>query len=277
MVERAAEAFVPGHVTGFFSPHWADDPVRTGSIGAGLTLSDGVRVSVEPADHAAVEIDGESVEMEPVVDVIEAFEATPVVHVDTSIPIGTGFGVSGAIALGTALAMNERFEAARTENELVTIAHRAEVDAGTGLGDVVAQAHGGIPIRLEPGAPGHGHLDAIPTTTTLEYVVFDELDTATVIGGDTAAIEAAGRAALATLRADPTLPTFAEVSRQFSREADLLTDRVEETIAAVDDAGGEAFMAMLGESVVALDSGLSDAGYDAHRCTVHPPGATIVR
>ena len=277
MVERAAEAFVPGHVTGFFSPHWADDPVRTGSIGAGLTLSDGVRVSVEPADHAAIEIDGESVEMEPVLDVIAAFEATPVVHVDASIPIGTGFGVSGAIALGAALAMNERFEAARTENELVTIAHRAEVDAGTGLGDVVAQAHGGIPIRLEPGAPGHGLLDAIPTTTTLEYVVFDELDTATVIGGDTATIEAAGREALATLRADPTLPTFAEVSRQFSREADLLTDRVGETIAAVDDAGGEAFMAMLGESVVALDSGLSDAGYDPYQCTVHPPGATIVR
>jgi pantoate kinase len=277
MDERAAEAFVPGHVTGFFSPSWTDDPVRTGSVGAGLTLADGVRASVEPADEPAIELDGEPVEMEPVVEVIEAFEATPVVRVDTSIPLGTGFGVSGAIALGTALAMNERFEAARSENELITMAHQAEVEAGTGLGDVVAQAHGGIPIRLEPGAPGHGHLDAIPTTATLEYVTFGELDTATVIGGDTTAIEAAGKAALATLRADPTLTTFVEASRRFSRETGLLTDRVKETIAAVDDAGGDAFMAMLGESVVALDSGLSDAGYDARQCTVHPPGATIVR
>lgn len=277
MVKRVAKAFVPGHVTGFFSPHWAEDPVRTGSVGAGLTLTDGVHVSVEPAGEPVVELDGEAVEMEPVVDVIEAFDVTPVVRVDASIPIGTGFGVSGAIALGTALAMNERFGAARSENELITMAHQAEVEAGTGLGDVVAQAHGGIPIRLEPGAPGHGHLDAIPTTTTLEYVTFGELDTATVIEGDTAAIETAGQAALATLRDDPTLTTFVEASRRFSREAGLLTDRVRETIAAVDDADGEAFMAMLGESVVALDSGLSDAGYDARQCTVHPPGARIVR
>ncbi|ELK56061.1 hypothetical protein D320_01323, partial [Haloferax sp. BAB-2207] len=33
-----ATAFVPGHVTGFFSAHPDDDPAVAGSRGAGLTL-----------------------------------------------------------------------------------------------------------------------------------------------------------------------------------------------------------------------------------------------
>jgi pantoate kinase len=34
-------------------------------------------------------------------------------------------------------------------------------------------------------------------------------------------------------------------------------------------------MAMLGETVVALGTGLSDAGYDPHVCQVHPSGAQL--
>jgi pantoate kinase len=64
-------------------------------------------------------------------------------------------------------------------------------------------------------------------------------------------------------------------SRRFAREADLLTPRLEEAIRDVSEAGGDASMAMLGETVFALDSGLSDAGYDAERCEVCLPGAHV--
>jgi pantoate kinase len=64
-------------------------------------------------------------------------------------------------------------------------------------------------------------------------------------------------------------------ARQFSREAELLTEDVEAVIADVIDAGGDAAMAMLGETVFALGTGLTDAGYDARSCATYPAGATL--
>ncbi|ELZ71298.1 sugar kinase [Haloferax volcanii] len=270
-----ATAFVPGHVTGFFSAHPDDDPAVAGSRGAGLTLSHGVSVTVEPAPVTAITLDGEAVEMPPVVGVLRALGVTAAVDAESELPLGAGFGVSGAMALGTALATNAVFSCGRSENELVTVAHEAEVRAGTGLGDVVAQARGGMPLRIDPGAPRHGYMDGIPARPHIEYVTFGGLSTADIIGGDTSTLTAAGEAALDALAEEPTVERFLAESRQFARDAGLLTDRVETAIADVRDAGGDAAMAMLGETVFAVGTGLSDAGYDAERCRIHPAGSTL--
>jgi pantoate kinase len=273
--EEPARAFVPGHVTGFFSAHSHDDPERAGSRGAGVTLTDGVTVEVSPAETTAVNLDGRQISVEAVAGVLDALGVSARVEAETPLPLGSGFGVSGALALGTALAANYRFDCGRSENELITIAHVAEVRAGSGLGDVVAQARGGVPIRLEPGAPEHNHLDGIPAGGVVEYLTLGELSTAEVISGDTDRLSNAGEAALTELRRDPTLETFVWASRQFAREADLLTPAVEEIIEDVRATGGAAAMAMLGETVFAPDTGLSDAGYEATACRIHPAGATL--
>lgn len=270
-----ATAFVPGHITGFFSAHPDDDPAVAGSRGAGVTLSHGVTVTVEPASRSTVTLDGEVVEMEPVASVLQTLGVTAAVEAKSELPLGAGFGVSGAMALGTALAANAVFSCGRSENELVTVAHEAEVRAGTGLGDVVAQARGGMPIRVDPGAPRHGRMDGIPARPRIEYVTFGGLSTADIIGGDTSRLTAAGETALDALVEEPTVDRFLAESRQFARDADLLTDRVETAIADVRDAGGDAAMAMLGETVFAVGTGLSDAGYDSERCLVHPAGSTL--
>jgi pantoate kinase len=44
----------------------------------------------------------------------------------------------------------------------------------------------------------------------------------------------------------------------------------------VTEAGGDATMGMLGETVFALGTGLTDAGYDPTVCQVDPTGATLV-
>lgn len=274
-----ATAFVPGHVTGFFSAHPDDDPTRAGSRGAGLTLSDGVEVTVERAEGAAgVHLNGAHVEVPPVERTLDALgvAGSSRVEATTDLAVGAGFGVSGAVTLGAALAANRVYDLAFSENELVTVAHGAEVRSETGLGDVVAQARGGIPIRLEPGAPGYGHLDGVPERVRVEHVTFGELSTEEVLSGDTSTLTAAGKRALAELVADPTLSTFMYASRRFAREAGLLTPEVTETVEAVSEAGGEASMAMLGRTVFALETGLSDAGYDASACHTHPTGATLL-
>ena len=276
-MREESTAFVPGHITGFFSAHSADDPTKAGSRGAGVTLTDGVEVTVEPAtdDTSTVVLDGQECEVDPVETVLETLEVSARVEAESELPIGSGFGVSGAMALGTALAANQVFERKLSWNELVTIAHGAEVQAGTGLGDVVAQAHGGVPIRLEPGAPQVNKLDAIPFRARVEYVSFGELSTADVLSGETEQLSAAGKQALSRVVEEPTLLSFMYASRLFAREAGLLTEQVARTIGDVTEADGQASMAMLGETVFALGTGLSDAGYEPTVCATHPAGALL--
>lgn len=274
--EETATAFVPGHITGFFSVHRTDDPMTTGSRGAGVALSDGVTVRVEPAESIAVSLNDQPVEMPPVERVLSALSVPARVEAETPLPLGSGFGVSGALALGTALAANDVFDRTLSENELVTLAHGAEVASGTGLGDVVGQARGGVPIRLEPGAPGEGLMDGVPGRSRVEYLAMGELATEDVITGDTTQLSEAGKQALSRLVEEPTLSQFMYASRRFAREAGVLPERVRDVIKDVNEAGGDASMAMLGETVFALGTGLSDAGYDPAVCRIHDAGATLL-
>ncbi len=271
---ESARAFVPGHITGFFSTHPDDDPTKAGSRGAGITLADGVTVHVEPGEE--ILLNGDHTEVEAVDRVLAALRLDAHVRVTTELPVAAGFGVSGAMALGTAIAANDAFDRGLSENELTTIAHGADVQAGTGLGDVVAQARGGLPIRLEPGAPPHGTLDGIPADGQLEYLVFSEMSTEAVLAGNTDTITTAGDRALSSLVADPTVETFMEASRRFAREADLLTSDLRDTIRDVTQEPGEASMAMLGETVFAIGTALSDAGYDARRCDFCHTGSYLL-
>jgi len=269
------QAFVPGHVTGFFTSNPDPDPTKAGSRGAGIALSDGVTVTVRPAAEAGVVLNGDAIEMEPVGRMLRALEVTAEVRGVTDLPLGAGFGVSGAMTLGGALAANAAFDRRLSANELLTIAHGAEIQAGTGLGDAVAQARGGVSIRLEPGGPQDNRLDGIPARGRVEYHVIDELPTDEVLSGDTDELTEAGKAALSTVVSEPTLDRFMQASRRFSRESGLLTDAVQSVITDVSGAGGDAAMAMLGETVFAVGTGLSDAGYDPSVCQIHPTGATL--
>ncbi len=271
-----ATAFVPGHVTGFFTVHRDDEPTTTGSQGAGITLADGVCVTVERADDRRVELNGRPASIEAVETVLDTLAVEAAVIAETDLPIGSGFGISGAMALGAALATNAVYERELSRSELVTIAHGADVRAGTGLGDVVAQAAGGMPIRLEPGGPHHNKIDAVPYRPRVEYVTFGELDTSEVIGGDTDLLSKAGTEALSRLVSEPTPEQFTYASRRFARESNLLTDHLRTVIQEVSEAGGEAAMAMLGETVFAFETGLSDAGYDTETCRVDAAGARLV-
>jgi pantoate kinase len=265
--------FVPGHVTGFFTIEEGEDPTETGAPGGGITLDRGVRVRVEAGDTTTLRFNGDSVAVEPVERVLDALGVHAAVTAQSDLPMGRGFGVSGALSLGTALAANRTFDRRLSENELVTIAHGAEVQSGTGLGDVVAQARGGIPIRLEPGGPQHNLLDGIPGTFRIEYCSFGERETRTELAGDHAVLDRAGQEALSRVVEEPTLSQFMYASRRFAREAKLLSPEVREVIEAVIDAGGEASMAMLGDTVFAPGTALSDAGYDPVVCATSRAGA----
>ena len=277
---REAEVFVPGHITGFFSAHHTDDPATTGSRGAGLTITTGVKLEVcrGPTVSPGITLNGKSISIDAVDNVIDRLDIDDInVNAQTALPLGAGFGVSGAMTLGVAFGSNAVANKTNTraESALITAAHCAEVRAGTGLGDVVAQARGGFPIRVEPGAPHVGQLDGITATPRVEYCSFGTVSTESVLNADTNTLTTAGEQALETLRSTPTAAQFMTLAHQFGVEAELMTPKAQEVIADVQTAGGTAAMAMLGNTVFALGNDLSAAGYDPVVCQTHSGGVSI--
>lgn len=267
-------ATVPGHLTAFFSVHRYADPRESGSRGAGITIADNVTVTVR--EGTGTQINGSPTEIEAVEHVIETFDTHLAVDIETDVPLGMGFGISGAAALGTALAANDALGGGRTEEDLVSIAHVADVEAGTGLGDVVAQARGGVPIRIEPGVVPHGQLDGIPANRRIEYLSLGTMSTPEIIAGDTEDLSALGTDRVEKLLDHPTLDHLFQLGRSFARETGLLDDELATILGDITDAGGEACLGLLGRTVVALDDGLSRAGYEPSVTTIDPTGATVV-
>lgn len=273
-MDRRATAFAPGHLTSFFSVHHDDDPLRAGSRGAGITIDEGVTATVTSGEGVA--LNGSDTSIEAVERVLEAFDGSLRVAVTTELPLGMGFGVSGAAALATALAANEVLDAGLGRGTLVGIAHAADVAAGTGLGDVVAQAIGGAPIRIEPGSPPHGHLEVVATSGRVEYLALGTISTESVLAGDTQRLSAVGARCLDELLADPTLARLVDLGRTFAGEINLLDDELSSVIEAVEAAGGHACLGLLGRTVVALDDGLTRAGYDPAVSAIDPAGARLL-
>ncbi len=281
-------ALVPGHVTGCFGVCRADDPVATGSIGAGVAIGDPIEVTVRPpttpdggiqADkrrehpYGQTQFNGEHLTIAPVDRLRRILGVSMDIEVTSPFPLGAGFGVSGAVTLGTALATTVVTDRTATQAEITKQAHIAEVEAATGLGDVVAQATGGMVLRLEPGADGT--IDTIPAQGRVEYLVLGDLSTPAVLHDDTEALTAAGQQALERITTTPTPETFVQAANAFAEDAGLYTDAVVEVIDAVEAAGGQAIMSMLGETVVAFGTGLSDAGYEPAMTTIDHAGARL--
>lgn len=255
-------ATAPGSVTTIFAPRDGD-----ASLGVSFAIADGATVTLESASETVVFLDGERVSIAPVTGVLDRLNVTAAVRVETEVPIGCGFGVSGAATLATALAANEMEGLGHDRAALVEAAHRAEVAAGTGLGDVFIQDRGGLVWDCGDG------MQRMACTETIGYSTFGNIATADVLG-DAAAVETVttvGRDALATL--DPTdgLRPLFEASWAFATRTGLAPDRVERAVAQVHAAGGTATMAMVGETVVAVgETGILD-----NKTRITASGATL--
>jgi pantoate kinase len=252
-----ASAFVPSHITGFFAAKRNGDPLKSGSIGCGLNLEIGARTSVQRADETRIVLNGAISEAPVSRQVVSSLARSPVlVLTELQMPLGAGFGASGAGALGCAYALNAHFDLGLTSDQAAAVAHAAEVYHSTGLGDVIAQNTGGLVIRLEPGGPGIGRVDRIPVPKLkIDYVVRGPISTSEVLSdpGIMKGINRAGEAALKELLKRPTFGEFMRLSRKFTEETGLASDWALDAISAVEAAGGKASMIMLGNSVFAIN------------------------
>ncbi len=269
------KAFAPSHITGFFYAHDDPDPMKMGSCGCGFTLEAGVHTAAWPSNSTEVYVDGVPSEASTTRTVIELLTGKPVhVESDMDMPVGGGFGASGAGAFSTAMAVNTALDLGKTYNELAYAAHVAEVKNRTGLGDVAGMTLGGLVIRLAPGAPFT--LDRIPVEARDIYCVhFGPISTKSVLSDpkEKALINGAGKKCLKELLKEPTFESFMRLSRRFSVDTGLISSRALDAVEAVEAFDGMASMAMLGDTVFATTpEGLAGAG-NVIKSKISPCGA----
>jgi pantoate kinase len=193
------------------------------------------------------------------------------------LPVGGGFGASGAGAFSTALALNQALGLGKAYNELSYAAHVAEVRNRTGLGDVAGMTLGGVVIRLAPGTPFT--LDRIPSAPRDIYCVhFGPISTKSVLSDpkEKALINEAGKKCLKELLRKPTFEHFMRLSRKFSVDTGLISPKSLDAIEAVEAFDGMASMAMLGDTVFStIPDGLSRFG-TVIKSRICPYGAHLV-
>ena len=244
-------AFVPGHISGFFQPFFRASPERTGSRNFGPCTSLGVWTRVSRGK--GIFVNGEPARPEPTMRVVRMLGAESVkIEHFCELPIGCGFGVSGAWALGTALALSRFLGLGLPRSRLVSMAHVAEVESGTGLGDVGAQAVGGVVLGLRPGAPPHGRWRKIRARGyKLVCAVLGPLETRDLLrdeGFRRGAFELGGRAMRKVLKR-PSLERAMEASLEFAEGLGLLDGELRELVDLCRGEGGMASQVMLGRAV----------------------------
>ncbi|MBZ3936088.1 pantoate kinase [Methanimicrococcus blatticola] len=278
-------AFSPGHITGFFQIRNHSDPHTKGSVGAGLVLNKGIHSTVTPHSgngETVVHLNGikqsdSDDSTNAVLTVISEISAlaeqkykTPFhfeIKESSSLPVGSGFGLSAAGALSTAFAANSALHLGLSKNELVEIAHYAEVINGSGLGDVAGEAAGGLAVREVPGGSKHGKFYSVPLSKSdlqkkIYCLVLGELSTKSVITNEDSAkkINSAGTDALNNFLQKPDLNSFMNESLSFTKSIGLLSPDAEKIIDSIDKADGTAAQAMLGNTVFAIPSDREGAG-----------------
>lgn len=292
-----AKAFAPGNISCIFKIYENENPAKMGSFGMGFTINKGVTVEasldalsflrrrrfeeasalgVQESSHIDSRFRGNDKEecriyfnkkkmnFPTVKSVVKklapSLNKNIRINISSDLPLGSGFGLSGASALATAYALNSLLNLKYTNLELAKIAHIAEVENRTGLGDVVNQYFGGFLLKLKPSS--EFVIQKIPIEDISIYCkYFSKLSTKAVIS-DPKRKESINRAATNTLKkayklikeditkSGTKFSDLISVSKEFAQKSGLLTNKkVINTIKKIEAEGGHASMIMLGNSV----------------------------
>ena len=247
------KAFCPGHITCFFSPMLTDDPMTSGSLGAGIRLDKGVTVALEERSDAKIvtTMDGETCDAKVSKRVIEmmapgtGFDVT----MENELPVSQGLGMSAAGAVAVGLCVSS-FTGA-DELDAYRMAHIAELEKRGGLGDVAGIMGGRQPVRIKAGIPPFGRV--IDTGITMKVTVATlgpKVNTGSVLGDN----EAMGRIRRVGIQCvneyinKPTESSLYEISSRFSRSIGLETTEIRNALLSMR-AHHKASVCMLGNTI----------------------------
>ena len=222
---------IPGHISGFWYVYKREDPLHTGTVGAGLLIEPGLIVTRNTVDMEKLVFNGRKLK----VDTLESaykYAGIDGVSIKVSSPfeLGRGYGVSAALALGGLYISFTEKGVLKSWFEIGKYAHLAEVEHVTGYGDVIAEIYGGgLELRLEPGAPGIGVVDKIPVSPNI-HVLTVELGRYTTLDmfkkyGDK--IRESGLRIYKEFVKAPSIESFLYLSHKFSLDTGMLTKEMD--------------------------------------------------
>ena len=259
---QEVSAFAPGNISCVFKIISHKDPSKMHSLGMGFTVKEGVVVTVSQDEQNAVLFNGSEIRFPTVSSVLQKLTPQPMhIEIISPLPLGCGFGLSGASALATAYVVNTLLGLGKSQEELAMTAHVAEVENLTGLGDVCAQYHGGCLVKLKPGHPLAA--ERLPVRDqAVYYKYFGPIQTKDVLK-NTEQRNRINNAADKALKSIEELiksgavdfNTCIRLSKSFAIESGLLRDlEVQQVIQQIENDKGAASMIMLGNAVFSTRS-----------------------
>ena len=259
-----ASAFSPSHITGFFKiVDEESEPLLKGSMGAGISLSKGVKTHMKIKESF-------SPELEVIVNdkILISTQLTRymidkllqgdrkysiLVNHEIEVPIGSGFGSSGACILSLALAINEALGIGLSKIKVAQFAHLAEIEYKTGLGTVIAETYGGFEVRIKAGAPGIGKIEQIPVGNDYSVVCLNlsPISTKKVLNDRNLCkcINESSKGLINSLMEKRSPENFMKLSRKFADSINIFTNGIKNVLNEVDLYGFTCSMAMIGESI----------------------------
>ena len=230
--------WVASHLTGIFEiVDQATDLLLKGSRGAGISIDRGVTTTVSASENPDIHVyfDGKSILIEEaaitskIIDLVLPQEDHSYFRVEHNfeVPLSAGYGASAAGALGCAFALNDFFHLGHSELDLFHIAHQAEVQLKSGLGDILGLYQGGLEIRTKPGAPRLGKTIAFTNDQEwkLATISFGPISTAKILSDPEkrGIVSCVGHSVLKDLLQNPTFSEFIRQSQQFTESVGLMS------------------------------------------------------
>jgi len=265
-----ATAFCPAHITGFFKAHLEghkDNLENLGSMGAGFSINQGVttRVKIETKDNQesnfkitthGYQSDKTDVSQYVLNEFLKLGKFSDKffdIEHNISVPVGFGLGSSGAVALSLSFALDQALETKLEKTIIGQIAHNAEVNCKTGLGDVLASYHGGFEIRVKPGAPGIGHVKKIPTDKiSIIMICFSPISTNKFIKERLSQINGLGGKMVNQLLESKDYDDFQDMSLEFAKYVDVMTPRMQKIVKELSENEIKCGIALFGETIFSM-------------------------
>jgi len=277
---KSVEVWVPHRITGFFqivdmgSERLLADQSRMGSRGGGpaLTAFGKTKLTLTPTKRSQPEIrifinDLESTNIaNTTMNVLEILlEYTGKVPYDIEVrhtfdlPLGCGYGASGAGALGASVAFSIVFDLSLSLWECGKVAHVAEVRNRTGLGTIGGQLLGGFTISTKAGYPFRLDYMFVPEDLRVVICSFGPISTKAILNDPehSKRIKMTGAYAMDQIHKKFDYVEFMKISRMFLKETRLIeelkiwdVDSLLNDLSDVDTYG--ASMNMFGKSVFVL-------------------------
>ncbi len=298
---RQSAAFSPCNITGFFHIHDRSvNPLRIGSTGSSVALDQGVttrlRICKALRSRVFVTFNKEPLN-NPLVSksVAEAYRRLDgaawevrISH-DCPLPLGCGYGTSGAGALGLSLALNDAIGLSLTRLQCAQIAHECEVKCKTGLGTVASVFFGGFTVRTHPGAPGIGTVRTIRLPDSLRVVSasFGPVSTPKILASHPlrTRINYCSRTLVSKILRETTDTMFMSLSRRFANCLGLMSHRLIQVMNLLCTNRVRSSMMMLGESLFCIlpkdrvpqaKAAIHSVGLIPSICKVAKSGATLI-